>query len=140
MHEQKKADSLQKIAGHERVENYLKKNEIKYLKSDSGVYVQMLAPGQGMQIDTGKKVTIKYNFLNFRGKVFDSNVDTSYHRPDTLSFKVGAGFLMKSIDNALKLLKEGSHAKMYLLQCLLLEEVHFGEPYGRTRTLFSKFG
>jgi FKBP-type peptidyl-prolyl cis-trans isomerase FkpA len=113
-YEQKKVDSLQKILGPRRVENYLKDHDIKYLKSDSGVYVQIINPGQGAKIDTGTTVMLKYNFKLMNGRVFDSNIDTSFHRPDTLQFVVGRGYMMKAVDEGLKFLKPGAHANFYL--------------------------
>ncbi len=112
--EHRRVDSLQAILGIKRVENYLRANNINFIKSDSGVYVHTLEPGAGINIDTGKTVFLKYNFTGMRGNVFDSNKDTTFHRPDTLSFKIGSGFMLKSVEDGLRLLKLSAHAKLYI--------------------------
>lgn len=112
--EQQRVDSLQRQLGPARVEDFLKKNKIDFIKSGSGVFIQILDPGQGANIDTGKFVSLKYNFTTLSGKLFDSNIDTSFHKPDTLSFVTGSHFMLKPVEDGLKLLKPGAHAKIYI--------------------------
>jgi FKBP-type peptidyl-prolyl cis-trans isomerase FkpA len=113
--EQKKVDEAQAIAGDQRIRDYLKENHINAVKTDGGVYVQIIEQGTGAQIDTGKRVGVKYDFVNqTTKKLFDTNRDKSFRHGDTLTFKVGSRFMIKAVDQSMKLLKEGSHAKMFI--------------------------
>ncbi|MBA4166972.1 MAG: FKBP-type peptidyl-prolyl cis-trans isomerase, partial [Chitinophagaceae bacterium] len=113
--EQKRVDAAQGTAGDERVKNYLKEHHIDAVKTASDVYLQVVRQGAGAQVDTGKKVGIKYAFTNLTsGKLFDTNMDSGYHHPDTLNFKVGGPFMIKSVDQCMHTLREGAHAKIFI--------------------------
>ncbi len=114
--EEKKVDSMQKIAGELRVKKYLQQNNINdAIKSPTGVYVQIIQQGTGAQADSGKRVGLKYKFTDLTsGKMFDTNTDTAFHHKDTLSFVVGSRFMIKAIDGNMHYLKEGAHVRMFI--------------------------
>jgi FKBP-type peptidyl-prolyl cis-trans isomerase FkpA len=96
------------------IEKYLKEKNITATKMPSGVFVTVSNPGTGMQVDSGKYVSVKYTGTTLAGKKFDSNVDTAFHHSEPLSFVVGVGEMIKGFDDAVKLLKLGGVAKAYI--------------------------
>jgi FKBP-type peptidyl-prolyl cis-trans isomerase len=96
------------------VEAFVKKSGVKAERSTNGVYVQTLLPGSGNLIDTGKYVSVKYTGMTFDGKVFDSNIDTSFHHTEPLSFTVGAGQMIPGFDEAVRFLRPGGKGVFFI--------------------------
>ncbi len=101
------------------IEKYLKEKNITTQKSPSGAYVEISNPGTGNTIDSGKYVSVKYTGTTMAGVKFDSNVDTSFHHTEPLSFVAGtpAGMpnsMLKGFDEAVRMLKVGGVAKAYI--------------------------
>ncbi|MFM7672662.1 MAG: FKBP-type peptidyl-prolyl cis-trans isomerase [Bacteroidota bacterium] len=96
------------------VETYAKKSDPNVSKTPNGVYVQVLKPGVGNLIDTGKYVSVSYTGKTFDDKVFDSNVDTSFHHTEPLNFTVGAGQMIPGFDEGIRLLRPGGQAIFYI--------------------------
>lgn len=96
------------------IEKYLKGKNITTVKTPSGVYVAISNPGTGAQVDSGKYVSVKYTGTTLDGTKFDSNVDTSFHHTEPLSFVVASGQMLKGFDDALRLLKVGGVARAYI--------------------------
>jgi FKBP-type peptidyl-prolyl cis-trans isomerase FkpA len=96
------------------VEAWLAKNNINAQKTGRGTFVQVLDPGQGPSIDSGKYVTVMYKGKTFDGKVFDTNMDTSFHHTDPLGVTIGRGGSIAGFEDGLKMLKKGGHAIIYI--------------------------
>ena len=96
------------------VEAFVNKSGVKAERSKNGVYVQTLQPGTGNLIDSGKYVSVNYTGMTFDGKVFDSNVDTSFHHTEPLSFTVGAGQMIQGFDEGVRFLKPGAKGVLYI--------------------------
>ena len=96
------------------LEKYLANQNIKTEKTPSGAFVQIINPGAGNLIDSGKYVSVKYTGTSFSGKRFDSNTDSSFHHMEPLSFTVNGNQMMKGFDEAMMLLRPGSSAKVYI--------------------------
>lgn len=96
------------------VEAFVKKNNVEAQRTPNGVFVQTLSPGTGNLIDSGKYVSVKYTGMTFEGKVFDSNIDTSFHHTELLSFTVGAGQMIPGFDEAVRLLRSGSKGVFFI--------------------------
>lgn len=94
--------------------DYLAKNNIAAQKTGKGTFVQILSPGQGLQADQGKYVSVMYKGSTLDGKVFDTNMDASKGHTDPLVFQVGAPGMIRGFDEGVRLLKEGSKARIYI--------------------------
>jgi len=80
---------LQKEREVQAIEAHLQKNKINAVKTQKGVYVQVLKKGEGALPDSGKQVSIKYTGKSFKGVAFDSNVDSSFGHTDPLPLTIG---------------------------------------------------
>ncbi len=96
------------------LENYLTVKKITAQKTASGTFVQVINPGAGSPIDSGKYVTVYYTGTSFSGVKFDSNTDTSFHHTEPLPFVVGTGSMIKGVDESVTLLKLGGVAKVFI--------------------------
>lgn len=96
------------------VKNYLSKNNIQAQRVGSGTYVQILQPGQGPKITDGNFVSLMYKGSTFGGKVFDTNMDSSFHHTDPLTTVVGSQGMIKGFDEGLHELSKGAKAKLYI--------------------------
>ncbi len=116
-------DSIQAILGPKRVEEYLNKKNIAASRTEQSTYVEIIRPGEGMQADSGRKVQLKYKVSTLRGKVLDGNMDSGFNRTSLLSFNVGSGYMPNTVDQAIRKLKKGSHARIYIPAMIALQEM-----------------
>ena len=117
------AEQMASSAGQLKIDDktltdYLAKNNIKANKIGSGTYVQILEPGTGEQVAAGKFVSLMYKGTTLAGKVFDTNMDTSFHHTDPMDMVVGSQPLIKGFEEGIKELKEGAKAKLYIPSAL----------------------
>ena len=96
------------------LEKYLADKKITAQKTKSGAFVEIINPGTGNTIDSGKYVTVYYTGITFSGKKFDSNTDTSFHHSEPLPFVAGTGGMIKGFDEGAVFLKPGAVAKIYI--------------------------
>lgn len=98
------------------LESYLKKKGIKAEKTENGVFVERLSAGTGEKPVNGKQVTVNYtgSLLLDNGKVFDSNMDTSFHHVQPFSFVLGAGQTIRGWEEGLLTLGKGAKANIYI--------------------------
>lgn len=100
------------------IQKFLADKKITAEKTASGSFVEMITPGTGNPIDSGKYVSVKYTGTSWSGKKFDSNTDSTFGHTDLLSFVVGTagtpGGMIKGFDDGVKLMKLGSKAKIYI--------------------------
>jgi len=94
--------------------DYFKKNNLKPLKTASGLYYIVSEPGHGEVIKPGFTADVNYTGMYMDGKKFDSNVDSTFHHMQPLSVEVGKGHVIKGWDEGLQLLKPGSKATFYI--------------------------
>lgn len=78
----------------------------KVMKSASGVKVEVTKEGTGPLPRPGQTVTVHYTGRLTNGKKFDSSRD----RGEPISFRLGAGQVIKGWDEGIALLKVGSRA------------------------------
>lgn len=93
---------------------YLAGKNIAAEKTPSGAFVQLINPGTGNLIDSGKYVSVNYTGTNLAGKKFDSNTDTAFHHVGPYAFTVNTNQMIKGFDEAVQLMKMGSTAKVYI--------------------------
>ncbi|MFN2439822.1 MAG: hypothetical protein ABR503_11535, partial [Chitinophagaceae bacterium] len=64
------------------VKDYVSKKNINAHPVGKGTYAEIIEPGTGADVDLGKYVTVKYRGQTFAGKVFDTNMDTTFGHTD----------------------------------------------------------
>ncbi len=96
------------------VEDFVKKSGGNATRTANGVFVVTQNPGAGNVIDSGKYVSVNYTGMTFDGKVFDSNVDTSFHHTEPLNFTVGAGQMIPGFDEGVRLLRAGGKGILFI--------------------------
>lgn len=112
------------IAEIKEMQEYLIKKKITAAKTGAGVFVEILEQGSGPAIDSGKTVSVMYKGSTLAGVVFDSNLDNTFGHTDPLTFTVGTGQMIKGFDDGVKLLKQGSKARIYIPSML----AYAGQP------------
>lgn len=106
--------TAQKEREFKAVEAYLKSKNITATKTPLGAYVEVLNPGIGDKPDSGKQVSVKYTGVNFEGKKFDSNIDTSFGHTDPMIFIIGAQGMSPGFEDGVKQLAKGGKARIYV--------------------------
>jgi FKBP-type peptidyl-prolyl cis-trans isomerase len=104
----------QKEKEYVAIEAYLKSKGITATKTALGTYVEPIAAGQGPLPDSGKQVSVKYTGMNFDGKKFDSNVDTSFGHIDPLPIVIGQMGSIPGFEDGIKQIAKGGKAKIYI--------------------------
>lgn len=113
--DQKKYQAAQAAIEKEELKKYFKEKNIEGLQeTPSGAYVKIINPGTGPLIDSGKYVSVMYKGTNLSGKVFDTNMDTSFRHTEPLSFTVNVNPMIQGFVEGLKLLHNGSEAIFYI--------------------------
>jgi len=96
------------------VEDFIKSKKANVQRTPSGAYVEILEPGTGDLIDTGKYVTVNYTGTTFKGVKFDSNVDPAFGHVQPMSFTVGSPGMSKGFDESMLSLRNGTSARLYV--------------------------
>ncbi len=96
------------------VETWLANRQVQTERTPSGAFVQLISPGTGNLIDSGKYVTINYTGMGWTGKKFDSNTDSSFHHTQPFSFVAGRNQMIKGFDEAILMMRNGAKAKVYI--------------------------
>ncbi|MEO7924647.1 MAG: FKBP-type peptidyl-prolyl cis-trans isomerase [Chitinophagaceae bacterium] len=96
------------------IEKYLADNKITAQKTPAGAFVEILNPGIGNLIDSGNYISINYTGTTFAGVKFDSSTDTTFHHVEPYSFQALSGMMIKGFDDALRFLRPGSKARIYI--------------------------
>lgn len=113
--DKKKDNDLQVANEKEEIRQYLKENKIEgYQETKLGVFVKIHNPGTGNPIDSGNYVSVKYNGINWSGKVFDSNIDSSFGRSALLDFTVDVSPMIKGFADGIKQMRKGTEATIYI--------------------------
>lgn len=99
------------------IEKYLSEKKITAQKTPSGAFVEIINPGTGNVIDSGKYISANYTGTSWSGKKFDSNIDSTFGHLQPLSFVVGStgpGSMIKGFDEGVRFLGLGGKAKVYI--------------------------
>lgn len=96
------------------VEEYVKSKKANVQKTTSGAYVEILEPGTGNLIDSGKYVSVNYTGTTFKGVKFDSNLDPAFGHVGPMSFTVGSPGMSKGFDESMLYLRNGTSARLYV--------------------------
>lgn len=76
----------------------------------SGLKYSIVSEGEGTQVDSGKVVTVHYSGFLVDGTKFDSSIE----RDEPFTLTVGVGQVIPGWDEGLKLLKQGSKARLVI--------------------------
>jgi len=87
------------------IEDYLAKNNIQTQKTDWGVYLQIVNPGQGPKPKVGQFVQVHYTVSSLDGKTFETG---------TYPMQIGMGGSIKGFEEGVKQLAKGGKAKAYV--------------------------
>lgn len=112
--EQVAATAGQLIIDDKILTEYFAKNNIKAEKITGGTYVLHQTPGTGEQVATGKFVSLRYKGMTLAGKVFDTNMDSSFKHTAPMDLVVGSQPLIKGFEEGIKTLKEGAKARLFI--------------------------
>ncbi len=96
------------------IESYLAEKGIKAVKTDKGVFVEVIEQGTGPKVDTGKAVQVMYKGETFAGKVFDTNKDTTFGHTDPFTLVIGRRGAIEGWDDGLRVFNEGGKGKLYI--------------------------
>jgi len=100
------------IKGNADMASWLAGKNITATKTGKGTYVVVKDPGTGLQADSGKFVTVRYEGKTLSdGKTFESTMDAKA-RPFT--FKVGTGGAIRGWDEGLPMFKKGGKGTLYI--------------------------
>lgn len=100
------------------LKEYFEKNNLKPMKTASGLYYTISAPGAGENVKSGQKINVNYTGKFMDGKKFDSNTDPDFKHVQPFTLNVGTGSVIKGWDEGLQLLKIGSKATFYIPSAL----------------------
>jgi FKBP-type peptidyl-prolyl cis-trans isomerases 1 len=95
------------------VEKYLADKKINAQRTPSGAFVEVINPGTGNPIDSGKYVSVNYTGTTFAGVKFDSNTDSTFQHVGPYSFTIGAGEMIKGFDEGVSMLRMGGSGRVY---------------------------
>lgn len=91
---------------------WLAKKNITAVKTGKGTYVEVKDPGTGMQADSGKYVTVRYEGKTLAdGKVFETTMDP---KATGYTFQVGPGNAIRGWHEGLPLFKKGGKGTLYI--------------------------
>ncbi|HEX6333611.1 MAG TPA: FKBP-type peptidyl-prolyl cis-trans isomerase [Flavisolibacter sp.] len=87
------------------IEGHLAANNIQAQKTDWGVYVQVINPGQGPKPTAGQYVSVKYRGTDLAGKEFDAG---------TYPLQIGLGGSIKGFEEGVKQFGVGGKGKVFV--------------------------
>ena len=102
------------IKGNADMAAWLGSKSIVAVKTGKGTYVVVKDPGAGMQADSGKFVTVRYEGRMLAdGKIFESTMNP---QAQPFTFKIGAvaGGAIPGWDEGLRLFKKGGKGTLYI--------------------------
>ena len=90
--------------------NYLAKNNIVVMPTETGLYYVVTEPGNGEKPEVGKPVTMHYTGKLLNGTVFDSSVE----RNQPFKFVLGVGQVIPGWDEGVQLMSKGEKGVLYI--------------------------
>lgn len=113
-----RADSIafekQKEIDDKTLQDYLKKNNINAVKTPEGTYVEVINPGTGVQVDSGKAVSVLYKGTLLDGKIFDQSYDSTGAPKDPFTFVVKQPGAIEGWSDGMVYFKEGGKGRLFI--------------------------
>ncbi len=106
--------SKQKDTDDKILQDYFAKNNLKPIKTASGLYYTIEKKGTGDKPTPGQEVTVNYTGMLMNGDKFDSNMDSTFHHMQPFSFVLGQHQVIDGWDEGISLLNKGSKATLYV--------------------------
>lgn len=110
---EKSFDALKQVEV-KRLKDYIFSKNLKPIETKEGVFVVIEKEGAGAKVDSGMYVRVNYTGSLKNGKVFDSNVDSTFGHVEPFEYQAGARQVIQGWDIGVLQLKEGSKAKIYI--------------------------
>ncbi|NCX95350.1 MAG: hypothetical protein EBX41_02870 [Chitinophagia bacterium] len=105
---------VQKAIDEKTLTEYFGKNNIKAMRTASGLYYSISKEGKGETLKKGMMVSVNYTGKLIDGKPFDSNTDPQFQHLEPFTVELGMGRVIPGWDEGLALLKVGSKATLYI--------------------------
>jgi FKBP-type peptidyl-prolyl cis-trans isomerase FkpA len=96
------------------IQEYLTKNNIQAQKTEKGTFVEITQQGTGPAADSGKAVHVMYKGQTLSGRVFDTNLDSSFGHTDPYTFVIGTRSAIQGWDDGLRLFKKGGKGRLFI--------------------------
>ena len=112
--EQKEAASRQVGVDEQLIKDYLAKNNIKAMRTPSGLYYKVDKMGSGYKPMPGDSVSMNYTGMTLEGTKFDSNIDPQFNHVQPFWFNLGVGQVIKGWDEGIGLMPKGSKGTLYI--------------------------
>jgi len=114
LRQQKEAETAQAAEG-KALEEYIKKNNIKAVKTPSGAYVEVQQQGSGPKVDSGTIASIFYTGKLLKdGTSFDSNRDPKFNHTQAYDVSVGVGGTIRGLDEGLRIFSKGGKGRVFI--------------------------
>ncbi|WP_236976136.1 FKBP-type peptidyl-prolyl cis-trans isomerase [Membranihabitans maritimus] len=97
--------------GPARIRKYLKDRNIQAKMTPDSVFIQVIKEGNGVQVDSGQLISLRFKATTFSGEQLGSNMD---EESDPMKYKVKTGYMIDGVDDGLCALSEGSSAILYI--------------------------
>jgi FKBP-type peptidyl-prolyl cis-trans isomerase len=114
----RKIDSIsiekQKVTDDKIISEYLTKNDIKTVKTAKGTYVEIVNPGSGEVIDSGKAIAVDYRGMTLDGLEFDSSYDATGKSVKPFTFVVGQRGSIEGMSDGLVYFKKGGSGRIFI--------------------------
>jgi FKBP-type peptidyl-prolyl cis-trans isomerase FkpA len=97
------------------LDEYIKKNNIKAVKTPSGAYVEIQNEGLAPKADTGTTAIVYYNGKLLKdGTTFDSNKDPKFNHTQSLNVPIGTGSVIQGFDEGLRMFGKGGKGRIFI--------------------------
>lgn len=107
--------NAQKDIDDQLMQAYFKSNNIKAMRTPSGLYYTISKEGVGENAKKGQTVSVNYTGkLLGSDKPFDSNTDPEFKHPEPFSVVLGNGGVIKGWEEGLALMKKGTKGTLYI--------------------------
>lgn len=117
MQEAKSKEAQQAPKDDRILQEYFAKNNIKPIKTASGLYYTIEKRGTGPNAQPGEMVSMSYIGTTLSGKRFDGNVESDF-KPSQgkapFTFPLGQGQVIRGWDEGIALLSKGTRARLFI--------------------------
>lgn len=97
------------------LKDFIAKKGTKTQTTQSGVFVEVTNAGDAAaKADSGKQVSVMYRGTFLDGKKFDGNMDNDSPNKQPLSVVIGAGSVIKGMDEGLRLFGKGGKGRLFI--------------------------
>lgn len=115
MQQQQAASSANQMETDDKIlQEYFTQNNLKPMKTPSGMYYITVKEGSGATAQQGQAVTVNYTGKTMDGKTFDSNVDPEFKHTTPFTFTAGQHEVIPGWDEAAMMMKKGGKTKLFI--------------------------